>query len=83
MPKQIVQKMLEEIRNRIQYFRCPSCGYEYTFDDVPLSLVTYWGEDGWIREECPACELEFAVRECVERTYEVRLAKSGEDDEPL
>ncbi len=65
---------------KLQYFRCPGCGYEFKSDYIDSQLITMWAEDyGWVEEECPRCEIKFEVRERVERTYSIRTGARGRD----
>ena len=58
------------------FIKCPYCGYEnQEYSEYKNKLITYWGEEGFIKEECTSCEKEFEVREIVTRFYESRKNK--------
>ena len=57
----------------MDYPTCPVC--KHVFADEELSgLVTFWGEEPPVEQDCPNCETPLVIDEQVERTFEVQLA---------
>ncbi len=56
---------------------CPHCGYDMNNEPEDMQdLVTYWGEEGKLKQECNSCDGEFFVEEHVDRTWSVHLVES-------
>ena len=60
--------------------KCPYCGEDYTHDsEFKEDLITYHGEDGFIKKECQQCEKVFYVEESVDRTWTVKRESTEEE----
>lgn len=80
-----IDDMMKSARERRQ-IKCPRCFHvndpEYAAEDG--ELITLYGTDVCddpIKVKCARCESMLAVREDVQRTYEVELIEAGEDVE--
>ena len=53
--------------------KCPACDYVYADCEEMSPHVTYHGEDGPQKSNCPNCDKVLMVTEKVDRTWEVAL----------
>ena len=77
--KALMERRLEAMR-REESIVCPDCGHVFDMCEGMEKLITYWGEDGPVEEDCPECEAQLVVTETVTRTYEVARQGAKEDD---
>lgn len=54
--------------------KCPRCGHVLTKTELlVMGMETTYGLDGWVDLDCPACDEPFQAKECVVRTWEIRI----------
>jgi len=74
--KALMERKLKTMR-REEIIMCPNCGYVFDMCEGMEKLITYWGENGPVEEDCPECEAQLLVTESVRRTYEVERRKAA------